>query len=302
MPNRLQGKVSLTDAAIIDETLSLSGLDKPQDTISAKTYERLGMASLSLNTPEEEILANVRANIRRHLPQAKPHAPNDQRMCIVGGGWSLEETFDELRELYWQGAKVVTVNGSARWCIERNIKPSAHVVMDARESNRRFVELPEVPGLKYFLASQCHPSLFDAIEGREAYIWHACSFVEPEKEILNEYYLKNWTAIPGTTCVGFRALCLMRLLGFQWFDVFGLDSCYAPDGRHHAYAQAENEGENTAIVTCAGREFRVSGWQISQATHFRELVQSQGDKFHINFHGDGLIAHSVRTAAGIKEN
>jgi hypothetical protein len=65
------------------------------------------------NVPDEVILAQVAANIRRMLPQAFPHQPNTERLALVCGGPSLKRTELDLVEAYWDGAKVVALNGSS---------------------------------------------------------------------------------------------------------------------------------------------------------------------------------------------
>src|SRR5262245_24262920 len=81
----------------------------------------------AVNTPDDTLLANIKHSIRLGYPQVKSQPLQPDRVCIVGGGPSLESTFAELRELYFEGAKVVTVNGAYHWCLERNIRPSAQV-------------------------------------------------------------------------------------------------------------------------------------------------------------------------------
>src|SRR5262245_26650791 len=89
-----------------------------------------------VNTPEDVLLNNVALNIRRGLPQAQPHNPNHTTtIALVCGGPSLKETEKELVQCAWAGAKVIAVNGAYQWCIDRNIRPSGFVMLDAREFN-----------------------------------------------------------------------------------------------------------------------------------------------------------------------
>jgi hypothetical protein len=127
----------------------------------------------NINTPDAELLANVQHSIRLGYPQIRPQAAQPDRVCLVGGGPSLNETLTELRDLYFAGAKVVTVNGSYQWCIDHNIRPSAHIVLDARAENARFVQ-PVIPRCRYLIASQCHPDTWAAVEGRDdVWIWYS---------------------------------------------------------------------------------------------------------------------------------
>lgn len=180
------------------------------------------------NTTDEVLLAQVNANIRRGLPQARPHMPNSTVVALVCGGPSLKLTEKELARVAWSGAKVVAVNGAYQWCIDRNIRPSAAVMLDAREFNSRFFQEP-VEGCKYFLASQCHPATYEVCRDREVYVWHACTTGEPELEIITDYYFAKAYPVTIGTTVAIRAIGLFRMLGFQYFEIFGLDSCWLGD-------------------------------------------------------------------------
>lgn len=257
---------------------------------------------MKLNVPSELILENININIRKQLPQHQPYETQSQHVAIVGGGWSLTDTFEELRELYFNGVKLIALNGSANWLMERNLRPSIHIVMDARPENLPFIEKP-IPNCKYFLASQCHPSLVDACEGRDVRLFHVISSeAEKERELLDTFYMKHWHQVPGAGTVGIVALMLVRMLGFRFQHLFGIDSCYAPDGQHHAYPQNLNDGEGSAIFWCAGRKFRCSAWQASQAENFRKVIAAHGEHLQLSIHGDGVLAHMLRTGAGLEED
>ena len=259
-----------------------------------------------LNTPIPELLANIRHSIRLGHPQVRGQNPSYDRVCLVGGGPSLEATLPELRDLYFAGAKIVTTNGAYQWCLERNLRPSAQVILDARSFNARFVE-PAVPSCRYLLASQCHPDTWAAVEGRpDVWIWHA---IGPENELraeLDAYYLKNWTAIAGGTTVIMRAIPLLRTLGFLRMDLFGVDSCVL-DGAHHAYAQAENDTEAVRAFTLhptghpkQARTFHCTGWQAKQLEDFLQMIRINGHQFLLNMHGDGMLAYALQCSADVQ--
>ncbi len=257
------------------------------------------------NTPDETILEQVAINIRRKLPQVQPYEPNTNIAIIVGGGASLKQTEKELRDLYWAGGKIVTINNAYNWCIERNLKPSAAIVLDARESNARFVETP-VAGCRYLIASQCHPKTFDTCEGRDVIIWHACTAGETELELLNKYYFQRHSPITLGTTAGVRAISLMRTLGFTQFEIFGLDSCWLGD-EHHAYEQQENAKDQRISVWLKpeGRDdlaqrFECAPWHMKQCEDFQNLIKERGNLFQLNVHGPGLIASILRTGATIQ--
>jgi hypothetical protein len=270
----------------------------------------------NVNTPEDVIRANIARNIRRGLPQVRKYGPNATRVALVGGGPSLLPTFDALRQQAFAGDKLVAVNGSYQWLLERNLKPSVMVMLDARPSNVRFLAEPVV-GCKYFLASQCDPAAFDLCEreGRDVTIFH-CIGDKTEEDMLKEYYDGRFCVVQcgttGGTTVMLRSIVLLATLGFFRLDVYGMDSCWLGDA-HHAYDQPENDRDRRMVVTtiprlkdgqsldALARTFVCDPWHLRQAEEFQTLVSTLGDHFALNVHGDGLLAHILRTGASLPE-
>lgn len=260
-----------------------------------------------INTADDVLKEQVAAAIRRGHPQVWPTQLQPHRVALVGGGPSLASTLPELRELVFEGAMLVTVNGAYQWCLERNLKPNAQVVIDARPENARFVE-PDVPGCRYYLASQCHARTWDAVHGRKYVgIFHATDPEGALKEMLDEYYLGCWTGISGGTTVASRALALLRTLGYLRFDLFGVDSCWLGDD-HHAYAQPENERDRKRRFTLRvsptaddtmWREFVVSPWHVKQFEDFLQFIRVNGQHVLLNVHGDGLLAYALRAGSAV---
>lgn len=266
-----------------------------------EVYE-LDFSTASLNTDDRVIIDQVNKNIRRGLPQARPYQPNDQVAVLVAGGPSLAETERDLVESYWAGGKIVTVNGAYDWCIARNIKPSAQVLIDAREFNSRFVERPVVD-CHYLLASQCHPKTFELCQDRRVTIWHCCSTGDDEFEMLKKFYFGRVNPVVIGTTVTIRAISLLRMLGFMRIEIFGLDSCVF-ESAHHAYSQPENDGEKLFPVWLhikdhneLAQRFICSNWQAKQAVDFQDLIRERSEHLRLRVHGPGLIATMVRLGA-----
>lgn len=277
--------------------------------VDPATLNVLEGVSLSgkINVDEVELLANVRAAIRRPYPQVRPQPPNHERVVLVGGGPSLTETLPELVDLIQDGAKLVTVNGSYQWCLRQNLSPRTQVVMDARASNARFLE-PAIKRCNYLLASQCAPETWDAVEGRsDVWIFHAAAGSDgPLKELLDAHYLGNWFGVGGGTTVITRALSVLVTLGYRRFDLFGVDSCFM-NGQHHAYEQVENESDRPlAFDACPPdapelrRRFYCAPWHVKQLECMLQMIRVNGGLFQIAVHGDGLLAFALRANAELK--
>lgn len=284
---------------------------RPLRDLYAEEKVAEAMGNGRINVEQEAILANVRSAIRRGHPQWRPgpvrKGPND-RICLVGGGPSLEATFPELQRLVFEGATLVTVNGAHDYCVARGLRPQTQFVMDARPSNRRFVATA-VPRCNYMLASQCAPELFDAVDGREnVWIFHAITSGDgPVSKMLDTYYGGKWIGVGGGTTVASRAITLLRASGYLRYDLFGVDCCWLED-QHHAYAQQEN-ARDRAIRAIAGakgrpetlREFRVAPWMLKQVEDLLTIMQVNGRFYQITAHGDGLLAHLLRVLGSDSE-
>jgi hypothetical protein len=259
-----------------------------------------------LNTPDTELVAHIAHSIRLQHKQVAPQRPQADRICLVGGGPSLAHTERELRDMYFAGAKIVTMNGAYHWCIERNLRPSAQIVLDARPSMARFVE-PVIPQCKYLLASQCHPETWAAVDGRpDVWIWHAVGPENNWRAVLDEYYLGKWQSIVGGVTVATRAIALMRIMGFLRMDLFGVDSCWMGEA-HHAYEQAENERDERIPVYVyptghrdQAKLFWCSRWHAKQLEDLLKMIRNNGEKFLLNIHGEGLLAYALRSAASVE--
>jgi hypothetical protein len=272
--------------------------------INLKVIEGLEMEG-RINASDEELIRNVEYAIRRGHPQVKSQENQYDRIALVGSGPSLAKTEKELVKLVHEGAKLVTMNGAYHWCLEHNLKPSAQIVLDARESNARFVE-PAVPGCTYILASQCHPKVWDAVEGREkVWIFHAINEGNNLAGLLGDFYLGKWQGAPGGTTVATRAMVVLRMLGYLRFDLFGVDSCVM-DGVHHAMPQPENAHDKFYQLKVGptsnpeiSRTFTVTGWHCKQFEDILQFIRVNGEYVLVNVHGDGLIAYALQCGSDL---
>lgn len=252
-------------------------------------------AKVGLNVPMESLIENIKVNVLRKLPQAWPHERQpDVDVMIVGGGPSLPDYLDDIRDRRAQGWKLIALNGAHDYLIENGITPSALVMVDGRESNAAFVRQPR-NGVKYLLASQCHPAVFDALSGQQVLIWHASiSKDSNEDDILKAAYPEGFAPIVGGSTVALRAIWLMHVLGFEKFHLYGIDSCVLFDDDHHAYPQPQNDVDPVVDIWCADRLFRCSPWMVWQARDFIDFVKNLGDNFKVCAYGPGLIAHILQ--------
>lgn len=278
------------DAQLASNDAQLASNDVESNKWQEINYPELGIKiHATLNMPEQRIVDNIRTNVQRNLPQVWPHQPQDTTIALIAGGPSLETTLDEIREVQEDGAKVVALANTAKYLLKNRIRPNAHVLLDAREGNRSFIE-PELD-CTYFIASQCDPDLFEQVKDKKVYIWHAVNSTD-EMEAIKDFQ-EMWVPIQGGNTIALRALRMLQILGYHRFELFGFDSCN--DGkRHHAYDQPAHDDVETKTIALNGRPFTVTAWQIQQAMEFMKMVKAFGDKWEVRAHGDGLIQHMIR--------
>lgn len=248
-----------------------------------------------VNTGDEEIAANVRHNTAQGWQQVVPHVTNDIDVMLLGGGPSLNQFEDDIKRLRAEGVKLITLNGSYNWALERGMKPSATVMVDARAFNSRFVR-PVIDDCKYLISSQCHPDVFEGLPRDRTFMWHTSNDAI-QSALIERYGEGGYYLVPGGSTVLLRAIPLMRQLGYRRFHLFGCDSCVSGDV-HHAYEQPENDNVIIIPTLVGGRMFSCTPWQVSQAVEFQDLIRVLGSEIELEVHGDdGLLSWILKTAA-----
>ena len=248
----------------------------------------------TLRPGPDRLAANVYANIRRGVPQVVPHAKQATQIALCAGGPSLEDHIEDVRRLQIEGAEVVCVGNAGHTCNAHGVKVNGHVLLDGAGRNRSFVVTD--PQARYFIASQCDPSVLNALRDHQhVYLWHAVNG-EEEQRILDDFYGKwQWFQIPGGSYVTLRAITLLGILGYTWINIFGLDSCIFRE-KHHAYSQPNADGQRTETVEMGGETFEATYWMLDQASQFVDSVRNNRfGNAQLAIHGDGLIATMVKT-------
>lgn len=220
---------------------------------------------------------------------------------ILGGGPSLNDFTEEIREKRQAGMPLVTTNGAYHWCLDRGLNPSAQVVIDGRPFNKRFVQ-PHIEGCYYFLASQCHPETIEAAPRHQILLFHAGE-KKLLQEILDDYDKKKgagrrWYYVDGGATVMLRTIPLFIMLGYSKMHIYGFDSCLR-EGKDHAYEQPENRVKKQFEVSVGKKKFMCTPWMFIQAQQFIEEQKIIANDCELAVYGDGLIAHIIETGAEI---
>ena len=239
-------------------------------------------ATLTCNTPEEKILANMEHNAR-----AKPHGwvkrePEHGGVALIcGGGPSIEDYLEQIAAAKAAGGTIFALNGCSSFLRRHGIKADYQVILDAQPAT---AELVDLDAKAHLFASQVDPQLFELVP--DAILWHAT-----HGEIAPEYpwYEHDYTMIGGAVTVGNASLVLAYALGFRKIECYGFDSSHRKR-QSHAYRQPMNDGDPLTELEFNGTKYLCSLTMRAQVKHFMERVRSLLEAgCRIWVHGDGLL-------------
>ena len=293
--------------------------DQSESNSWQQTYESLGLTlECQLNTDQDVICENIKHALTLGLPEIWPCAnrieergeliENDTNLVICAGGPSLLEHIDEIRDRQINGAKIVALANVAHLLLAHDIRPNAHVLLDAKPRNADFITNCETT---LFISSQCDPKVFEnALKtDNQVMLYHAVNNAQ-EADTLNEHYQQKadetgdpqegvWVPVQGGSTITMRAIRLFTLLGYSKFHMYGWDSCFLNDS-HHAYEQPDADKQRVMKMQFEDRVFRVTPWMISQALEMQNFVKMFCMNIDLAVHGEGLIAYIIKCAASLK--
>lgn len=244
--------------------------------------------------PNEQICANVAANMKLIKHWATYCKPHDEELVICSAGESL--SYHDVKPWADKGAKIVTVKHAIDRLKQWGIKPWACVLLDPRQHVEGFVSKPDKDVI-YFVASMVDPSVVKALLDNDCTVIGYHAFVGAgEQEIIAKEHPKALMVSGGsataTRSIGLFAECL----GFKTFHLYGYDLCYfdRPD-----FSKKHDDGSPKYMEVTLGttgwgnrqkkRVFWTEGQFLAQAQELRDLYKMEKD-FKLNVYGPGIAA------------
>lgn len=241
-------------------------------------------------------IEQMKKNIKRGLPRLHNidgfRLSKDEPIAIVGGGPSLKDNLEKLREF-----KVKIACGSAHdYLVENDIYCTYAVVCDPDAIAANYLKAP-VHNTKYLVSTGCDDKVYEALKFYDIYLWHCYSDDALKRQAEIE---PNFQAVGGGCTVGLRSISIALMLGYSDIHFFGFDSCLrVSDRAHHAYNFSDTTQEQLGEIyeVCLGTKdkmnkdkvFHCAGYQLAQASHFKDFYARYHSVFTPTFHGEGLL-------------
>jgi hypothetical protein len=180
--------------------------------------------------PDDELMKNVRHARGLGYPQIQEVQEHGRRLAVVGGGPSIVDRLDEIREF----TDIWAINGACRFLREHGID-STLLTIDPVD----FLA-PRVSGAsKALLGTRCHPDTFRVLEGADIRVFD----VNTDSE-------DGLWASCSTVTVAFP---LAVKLGYRKLVFFGCEGSYSE--RTHAYMDEAELQDYRFDVVCGGKRF-----------------------------------------------
>ena len=235
---------------------------------------------------DETLFANMDAAIARGYPQIKEAQPaKTGAILLVASAPSVKGQLELIKKMKAAGSPIVAIKGAHDWLIDNNVIPDYALAIDPQEHRIAFYK-PQ-PSVHYMIASQCHPAMFDNLDGYKVTLWHP--YVKKGQD-----RPKNCMLIGGGTTSGLRAISLFYVLGYRQFELFGFDSCN--DGELlRVNGEGLKEGDQLIEVKIdpQGETFYCNTAMALQAEHFQTYYDYLPDAT-FNAHGRGLIQAIIK--------
>lgn len=285
------------DPEELDKWYQEHGLSPDKDGIFAEMP--YGAAPVS----RDDILAQVAQNALRHdVPNLHPCEYTDKIMVYVGGGPTLRQFLDDVREKCESDKyDVYTSNATCKFLLAKGIKPDYHLILDPTERKVNDIDYEE--DVHLILGLQCHPKLFDRAKekGAKVHKFLAASVTgedgKSDKDVAQAALTRDdprLMGIGGGSMCGTRMIYFAEAMGYRKIEFYGVDGCVEMnDGIVKCYSYTKPRGENILETEAAnGRKFYTT---MSLARQGEELVLllDMMPGMRVEFFGDSLMANQM---------
>lgn len=238
----------------------------------------IGGFDIQVPLSDETCQRHIAETLARGLPEAVAR----RHLTVIANGPSARDV--DLNNIAFE---TLALNGAIMLFAEQGLAPTYWACCDPQEVVASL--LPSNPPERtiYFVASKCHPAVFEKLKGRDVRVWHIADHPADGRQ-----------RVALCSSVTLSATWLMTRLGFTDFDYYGWDGCFI-DGRDHAAngnpdmvptVHINYGGKVEGGEVIGGRTFATSRTWAAEAHGVEQLCQlASYFGFGITIHGDGMF-------------
>lgn len=184
----------------------------------------------------DTLISHIHSALDRGLQEFQPTLkPHDGECIIVGSGPTVRHYPEKIRKLASKpGTIIISVKAGHDFLLEKGIVPHYGLMVDPRTHITKYFKMKR-DDIKYLIASQVHPEVFDYFSDNNVILWHLLA-----GSLLEAFKLKGincpspespWRKgdpfpVGGGSTSGLRAICLAFYMGFRKVHLFGFDSSF----------------------------------------------------------------------------
>lgn len=221
----------------------------------------MGVVTFDLKTPldEETIRSHIASSTARNL---RPAIEPTEVLTIIAGGPSAS--------LAPQDGPTLALNAGLSVC---TVPPTFYAACDPQEIVASFLKDPPKETI-YYIASKCHPKVFDALKDRDVRLWH-----------VGDYVPGGISCAPSITLT---ALLLFFKLGWRRFAVYGWDGCFRGE-QHHVGDQPAAQSQRITLEVGERTFTTTPTWaqEAQDALYVLSIMEFMGAE--ITIHGDAMV-------------
>lgn len=230
---KLVASGELAEKIVINQNQQSKTPQTPQTPKSENTVNADGK-NVQIKTRNSIPNEDLQRNVDYACQMMKKHSILEVQACelherwayLIGGAASYkkEKNLKQLRTAKENGGVVFSSKTAHDYLIDQGIVPWACLLLDPRPHvASKFTPHKDV---LYFVASQCHPSVYDALiaAGVRMQVYHA-EVAAGERDVIKKHF-PNANMIAGGSTSQSRGITVLMHMGFFKFKLFGLDSSY----------------------------------------------------------------------------
>lgn len=221
------------------------------------------------HTSHEVMAAQARQAVARGIPLVRKLVTDEYNasgpLAIVGGGHPID-----LPGLKAFTGPIWAVNGMHDWLLDRDIRSTLYMA-DPHPAMAEYATRAE----SAVLSSSCHPSVFDALEGKRVNIFHFGGMVDDAP-----------FEARGVCTAASRAHMVGLWMGYTQQHYFGCSGSYVDVGRDapadsHVFQKSNPEYNHPQelIIQAAGEYYRTNLALMQQSEFFAEIFTEFPDYF-----------------------